>query len=373
MMVEELVIKDIDKKTDSTERIKKAVRIWLLIGVVMVFFQIVIGGVTRLTDSGLSITEWDIIQGTIPPMNEVEWEMAFEQYQQMARKQYESLHADMSMSEFKVIFFWEYFHRLWARMMGLVFAIPFVFFAVKKWIPKWLMRRLGVVILLAATAATFGWIMVKSGLNDDTRTWVSAYKLSTHLLIATSLFGYLFWTYLKAAQPTVSDAHLGKWSVRSRWLLGLLVLQIVFGGLMAGMRAGLIHPYFPAFVEGDRLVAALNSSTNGLETFVDYEGSTYVKAIVQIVHRATAYLLFAAVIWFGLGILKSRSSVRLKRGASVLMLIIGAQFLLGVLTVVNSIGKIPILYGVMHQGVAFLLLISLLFVSYQMKSVNKQI
>ena len=116
----------------SIPKVKKPVRVWLFIGVFMVFMQVVIGGITRLTDSGLSITEWAIIQGTLPPLNEAAWMEAFEQYKIMAKKQFESLHADMTLSEFKFIYFWEYFHRLWARMMGFVFLFPFLYFLWKR-------------------------------------------------------------------------------------------------------------------------------------------------------------------------------------------------------------------------------------------------
>ncbi len=357
-------------KNSSSTIVTSAVRTWLFIGLVMVFVQVVVGGITRLTDSGLSITEWAVIQGTLPPMNEVEWLDAFDKYKVAAKKQFESLHANMTLSEFKVIFFWEYIHRLWARMMGFVFAIPFVFFVIKKQIPKWLMRRLGIVILLASTAATFGWIMVASGLNDDSRTWVSAYKLVTHLLIATSLFGYLFWTYLKAAQSSVQDAHLSGMRKMAWSIAALLIVQIAFGGLMAGMRAGLLHPSFPIFVEGERIANALNSGAE-VEHFVDYERSTYVKAVVQILHRGTAYLLVGSLIWFAIRLFKENISKRLRNGTWGLLAILGGQFVLGVLTIINSIGRIPITLGVMHQGVALLLLVALLYVIYQMKPNEK--
>jgi cytochrome c oxidase assembly protein subunit 15 len=340
------------------------VKIWLLIGLVMVFIQVVVGGITRLTDSGLSITEWAVIQGTIPPLNETQWLDAFEKYKIAARKQFESLHANMTLSEFKVIFFWEYIHRLWARLMGFVFLVPFLYFLTKKWIPQWLLKRLGVVILLAATAATFGWIMVASGLNDDTRTWVSAYKLMGHLLIATSLFAYLFWTYLLVAQPKVKDAHLVGLRKLGWGVAVVLVLQIAFGALMAGMRAALIHPSFPMFVEGERLWNALTVGVN-VDSFVDYEKSTYAKAIVQIIHRTTAYLLVGFVIYFLFQLFKQNISTHLKNGGVVLASILGVQFLLGVLTIVNSIGRVPIAYGVLHQAVALLLLVALLYVIYQ--------
>lgn len=348
--------------------IKRPVRIWLLIGVVMVFVQVIIGGVTRLTDSGLSITEWAVIQGTLPPMNNAEWIQAFDMYKSAAKKQFETLHADMTLSEFKVIYFWEYLHRLWARTMGFVFLFPFIFFLIKKWMPKWLVRRLGIVILLASLAAVFGWIMVASGLNKDNRTWVSAYKLVGHLSIATTLFGYLFWTWLKAEQPVTNDSQFVKLKKLGWVTLALLGIQIIFGGLMAGMRAGLIHPHFPFFVEGGRLWGALtaNSDMNS-SGIMDYESSASIKAFVQLLHRGMAYILTAAIIYLFLQIKKAAISKRLKRANQVMLIMLITQFLLGISTVIHSVGRIPVFWGAMHQGVALLLLICLLFVNYQFK------
>ncbi|MGK0363991.1 MAG: cytochrome c oxidase assembly protein subunit 15 [Saprospiraceae bacterium] len=361
-------------ETFTTKRIPKVVRYWLLVGVVMVFFQVVIGGVTRLTDSGLSITEWSVIQGTLPPLNAAEWNEAFELYKVAAKKQFETLHADMTMSEFKVIFFWEYFHRLWARTMGFVFLFPFLFFVGKRfagkgennhWMPGWMAGRLGIVILLAICAATFGWIMVASGLNDNTRTWVSAYKLVIHLSIATVLFGYLFWTWLRAQQPTTVDAHLGRFRKISWGILVVLGIQIIFGGLMAGMRAGLLHPHFPLFVEGDRLLSAITTEVD-LSDFVNYEPSGYVKGLVHIVHRVTAYILSAMIVWFFFKLRKENISNKLKTANTLLISMLGIQFLLGILTIINCFGGVPIAYGAMHQAGALILLVVLLFVNYQL-------
>ena len=338
----------------------RPVRIWLLIGVVMVFIQVVVGGITRLTDSGLSITEWAVIQGTIPPLNAAEWQSAFEEYQVAAGKQFRSLHADMTISEFKWIFFWEYMHRLWARLIGFVFLFPFFYFLWKGWLPKWLNRRLGVVILLAAIEATMGWIMVSSGLNADNRTWVSAYKLVAHLSIATILFGYLYWTYLLAGGRSVPKME---WANVRRFGWGVaavLMVQIVFGGLMAGMRAGLIHPHWPLFVESGRFVALLQNDI-GAQELVDYEASASVKAWVQIFHRITAYLLTILLLVF---VNKFRNLLPAKGWtvANILLVsILGVQFTLGVLTVINSVGSIPIVYGTLHQCVALLLLAGLLY------------
>lgn len=363
--------------------IKRPVRIWLLIGVVMVFFQVVIGGVTRLTDSGLSITEWAVIQGTLPPLNQGEWQEAFEMYKVAAKKQYETLHADMTLAEFKVIFFWEYFHRLWARTMGFVFIIPFLYFLFKErqakrnaskeqgsWMPKWMLRRLGVVIGLAMLAATFGWIMVASGLNNDTRTWVSAYKLVAHLSIATVLFGYLFWTWLRAQQPVSIDGHLVDLK-RFAWIFtGLLAVQIAFGGLMAGMRAGLVHPHFPFFVQGQVLLNALNSSAINTADIVNYESGLAIKAWVQLLHRGMAWVLLIAGFVYARKTLGATISKKLRIANILLITVLITQFILGILTVINSIGRIPLFYGAMHQAVALILLAVMLFNNYQYKNTS---
>lgn len=353
-----------EKKEASSNRISKPVRIWLFIGVAMVFVQVVIGGVTRLTDSGLSITEWAVIQGTIPPLNEAEWITAFEQYKVAAKKQYETIHADMDLSGFKVIYFWEFFHRFWARTLGFVFLFPFLFFLWTKQIPNWLLKRLGITVGLAAIVATFGWIMVASGLNTDNRTWVSAYKLVGHLSLATILFGYLVWTWFMARQVSTEDAHLGKFKKLGWGIAGVLMLQIVFGGLMAGMRAGLIHPYFPFFVEGERFLSALNGSSADI---VDYEGSASIKAFVQILHRSTAYILSAMIIYFFVKIRKEKISSKLSFGNLLLIGMLGIQFLLGILTIVNCFGRVPLAYGAMHQAGALILLAILLYVNFQFK------
>ena len=367
--------KIIDTPAAATKKTPKAVIWWLLIGVVMVFFQVVIGGVTRLTDSGLSITEWKVIQGTLPPLNAAEWNEAFVMYKDAAKKQYETLHADMTLGEFKVIFFWEYFHRLWARTMGFVFLFPFLFFLGRRLtgggsrenrMPDWMLKRLGVVIFLAICAATFGWIMVASGLNDDTRTWVSAYKLAVHLSIATVLFAYLFRTYLRAAEPMSNEAFLPDLYRFSWYMLAILGLQIVLGGLMAGMRAGLLHPYFPLFINGDRLVSALTTEV-ALEDFDNYETSAYVKGLVHIAHRVTAYLLTGMIIWFSVKLSRERISQRLKTVNILLITMLVIQFLLGVLTVINCFGSVPIVYGAMHQAGALVLLAIVLYVNYRMK------
>ena len=351
--------------------IKKSVRVWLFIGLAMILVQIIIGGVTRLTDSGLSITEWAVIQGTLPPMGEVEWNAAFDLYKVHAKKQFEDLHSDMTLSGFKVIYLWEYFHRLWARLMGFVFLFPFLFFLFKKWLPGWLIRRLGVVILLAALAAVAGWIMVKSGLNEDNRTWVSAYKLITHLGIGTALFCYMFWTCLKAGQPNVS---INAPKLRRLGLIVaiVLMLQIMFGGLMAGMRAGLVHPYWPFFVRGGQLMDVLGSLDSSGTALTNYEASAAVKGIVQVLHRFTAYLLTVLMIWWIVK-LKRLNNQSIIKGSWLLISLLVTQFILGILTIMNCFGRIPVGYAATHQAVALLLFASVLYLLYQLRKRNSHI
>ena len=170
---------------------RKVVGTWLFIGCVMVFFQVIVGGVTRLTESGLSITQWKPLKGIVPPMNEQEWNAEFELYKQ--KVQYKTINEGMTVSEFKWIFFWEYFHRFWARFMGFVFIIPFAFFVVKGWLDKNFFRKIGLLFLWGGLIGVYGWIMVKSGL---TGTFVPPVHLSIHLILALSLFAYLIYMTL---------------------------------------------------------------------------------------------------------------------------------------------------------------------------------
>lgn len=322
----------------------KPVWIWLWIGLIMVFVQVVVGGITRLTDSGLSITDWAIIQGVIPPMNETEWKEAFELYKTHASKQYLSLHQDMDITAFKWIYFWEYIHRLWARIMGLVFIFPLLFFVVRGWIDKALAKRLGLIFGLAALAGLFGWIMVASGLNDDNRTWVSAYKLITHLGIAVTLFTVLAWTihWYKKGRYKLA------WRAKHKWWFILLFIQILFGGLMAGMRAGLLYPFYPLITDLSTVAAGIEG---GIQTgdISNYEPVTAIKGWVQIIHRALALGLLVFAIWL------YRSTQKTKEFLIVLIVLL-SQYVLGVITVIESIGSIPVHWGALHQAVALLLI-----------------
>lgn len=330
---------------------------WLWIGVIMVLGQIILGGVTRLTNSGLSITEWNVLTGTLPPLNHNEWMTAFEQYKTMAYKQYQSLHADMTLDQFKIIFFWEYFHRLWARTMSLVFVFPFAYFLFKNYLTKQLIRQLVVVVVLAGMAAIFGWVMVASGLNKDNRTWVSAYKLVIHLMLGSSLFGYLFYValhYKTENRDMVEHPMLYNFLT---FLIGLIIIQIALGGLMAGMRAGLIFPKWSILAAPGTYYSMLQGTLT-LDSVISYESDLTIKAIVQLMHRCMAYIVAIAVFYY----VKKASAINLLRTpASYLMLLLLIQISLGIITVTNCIGAVPVFWGAIHQCFALLLLAAVLY------------
>ena len=353
----------------------KPISIWLLVGISMVFIQVIIGGITRLTDSGLSITEWKVVEGTLPPLNQEAWNTTFDNYKLHAKKQYESLHPNMTLSQFKLIYFWEYFHRLWARTMAFVFIIGFgVFLSLRK-ISNKLLIQLLIVIGLASLEGLFGWIMVASGLNEDNRTWVSAYKLVIHLTIATLLFSYLCWTFFSYRAKKNTTRRIKSTTSRAAWLiLPVLLLQIVLGGFMAGMRAGVVLPHFPSWLYLDKISLALQQPfVWNVANLVNYEPSSFIKMLVQILHRSTALILTIQIIWLTISIRKEPLNNALKTGSVFLFVLFFIQFLLGVLTVIGCIGKTPVVLGVLHQATALLLLASLLFVLFEIKTNHQPI
>jgi cytochrome c oxidase assembly protein subunit 15 len=340
----------------------RAVTIWLMTGILLVFFQVVIGGVTRLTGSGLSITKWEIITGTFPPMSTEAWQEAFDLYK--ATPQYQKINQGMTMGEFRFIYFWEYFHRLWARMMGMVFVIPFFIFWRKGWIDKMLMRRLLVVIALAALVASFGWIMVASGLTD--RPWVNAYKLSIHLSLALILYSYLFWTMLKTYgffPQVINNFALKRWGLA----VGvLLAVQIVIGGVMSGMKAGIYYPTWPdyngAYIPG----VLMDPEAWDTGNLSGYDSSPFAPSLIHFLHRNIAYILIVIGLIFSVYVLRATSSPILRRGVWAMAGLFLVQIMLGIITVINSLGIIPVGWGVLHQAGAMLLLSAVLYVNFHL-------
>jgi len=326
----------------------------------MLIGQVILGGITRLTGSGLSITRWDIVSGVIPPLNATQWQDTFELYKQTP--QYLKINAHFTLSDFKFIYFWEYAHRLWVRILGFVFLIPFIIFVIRKHINFYLIKRLGLVIFFTALTASAGWIMVKSGLVD--RPWVNAYKLSLHFILAVlSIF---------AMVKTIADVYNYRNENKSPKTTLLIVLifttfiQMIFAGLMSGMKAGLYYPSWPDMNGRFIPEVLLNSINWNWTNLTNYDTYVFAPALVQFTHRLLAYILLilTTYIYF-----KYRSQVyklakvwlRISFGLIVLQLIVG------ILTLLNIKTGIPLFYGVLHQLVGILFFISLLFLFFSLR------
>lgn len=344
-------------------QIPRAVKIWLATGLVMIFFQIFIGGVTRLTGSGLSITRWEIVTGSIPPLNETDWMSEFELYKQTP--QYQKINQGMTLSEFKFIYFWEFFHRLWARLMFFVFVIPFGWFLWRGMLSRRLLPRLLMVVGLAGLEGFFGWAMVASGLIK--RPWVNAYNLTLHLCMALVIFAYLLWTWfltIAPKQPEFSSTRFRRFS----WiLLGLAFVQIAFGAMMSGAKAGLFFPTWPD-MNGEYFPSLLLDGSHWTaDSFIQYDTNPFFPALLHFLHRNTAYLLSILIVYFVWKIRKENISAQLRTSSTWLVGALGLQVLLGIFTVINCKAKIPVDLGVAHQAGAVCLLSMVLWMCYQLR------
>lgn len=355
----------------SPFHIPRAVQHWLLAGLLMILIQIVIGGVTRLTGSGLSITRWEVVKGSIPPLDAAAWDAAFQMYRQTP--QYQKINRGMSMEEFKFIYFWEYFHRLWARLMFFVFIVPFFWFLWRGMLSRALLPRLLAVVALAGLEGFFGWIMVASGLIQ--RPWVNAYNLTLHLTMALVIFSYLFWTWMTTHQPR-GGIGVPVPLRRFAWSMVFVVfLQIALGAMMSGTKAGLFYPTWPD-LKGSYLPDVLLHADNWKAVhFIDYDTHPFMTALVQFLHRNTAYLLTVLLIMLGvrlLGWLRNHSDTsvptRLRFATYATWILLSLQVLLGILTLLSCQGSIPVLLGVLHQACAVLLLTAVLYLTYQCTS-----
>ncbi len=344
----------------NSTQVPHAVRVWLWVGVAMIFLQVLIGGVTRLTGSGLSITRWEVVTGTIPPLNEREWEEAFALYK--ATPQYAKINQGMSMGEFKFIYFWEYFHRLWARLMFFVFVVPFALFWWRGMLPKRMRTQLLVVVLLAGLEGFFGWIMVASGLIH--RPWVNAYNLMLHLCMALVIFSYLLWitfsTY--AISPDIGDRPA--WRRLILGIGGLAFFQIALGALMSGAKAGLFFPTWPDMHGAYLPAILLDVSYWRWASLIHYDTNPFMPALIQFLHRNTAYLLFILGLYFFLSAYRKAESPLLRRSSVFFMGAMLLQLVLGVVTVLHCRGQIPVFWGVLHQVGAVILLGSIVWLGY---------
>jgi heme a synthase len=280
--------------TLKQQQAQRQIATWLLIGVVMIVIQVLIGGITRLTESGLSITEWKPITGTLPPMNDAAWQAEFDKYK--VTDQFKYVHQHFSLSEFKFIFFWEWFHRTWARLMGLVFLVGFIYFATTKKFSKGMIRPMIILFILGGLQGYIGWIMVKSGLVPE-KYFVGHVELTTHFIAALGLLCYTLWFALSLMVHEKQIVHNTKLKNFLLLILAVLFFQLIYGGFMAGLRAAATAPTWP-----DINGALIPESTFELSPFTKNLVANPIT--IHFIHRGLAYVL---VVLSGIWWYRSRS------------------------------------------------------------------
>jgi len=320
----------------------RAVRLWLLAAAAMIFLTLVVGGATRLTESGLSIVEWKPVTGVLPPLTESDWRAEFTKYQ--AIPQYRELNRGMSLDDFKVIYWWEWSHRLLARSAGAVFLLPFLFFLWRGWVPPRLRTRLWTIFFAGAALGAVGWWMVSSGLAGSNRVSVSQYRLAFHLTLASAIYASILWTaqQLVPQPPSAASARL---RLGASALPVLLLIQIYLGALVAGLDAGLVYNTWPlidgAFVpEPARLWFISPPWRNVFENALT----------VQFDHRMVAY-----AIWL-IAMVHANDAWRAGRERGGALIVAGAVTLQATLGIVTLLHRAPIPLALAHQVLAILVL-----------------
>src|SRR6185312_11858107 len=305
----------------------RAIRAWLFLVAALIALMVLVGGATRLTESGLSITEWKPVTGALPPLSQAEWEQAFAAYKQIP--QYHALNAGMTLAQFKSIFWWEWSHRLLGRVIGMVYLLPFLYFLWRGGVASELKRRLWLIFGLGALQGAVGWWMVASGLSQ--RIEVSQYRLATHLVLALLIFAAIVWTLRRLGEraPLATAARL---KITSSALVALTFVQLYFGALVAGLRAGFVYNTWPdidgGFIpSGERLWFDTPWWRNLFENTLT----------VQFEHRMTAYALFALALFHAFDALRSRAGSVAVSGAFWLLAAVALQATLGILTLLNQV------------------------------------
>ena len=335
---------------------RRQIAIWLFVCCAMVFATLVVGGVTRLTHSGLSIVEWQPIVGTLPPFSQSEWEATFDKYKQTP--EYKKVNHQMALDEFKGIFWWEYWHRVLGRTIGLVFFLPFVYFLLRRKVDSALVPKLIGIFVLGGLQGAMGWYMVKSGLVDDPR--VSQYRLTAHLSLAFLIFTAMFWVALGLLTERAGDAvaALNEKSRKIGAAVALLVFyMIVSGGFVAGIRAGKAYNTFP-LMNGQWVPDEIMLIDPWYLNFFNN------MATVQFDHRLGAWLLAFLVPWWWLTLRRAPASARALLAGNVLLLALSIQIALGITTL---LWVVPVALGAAHQGGAMLLFAVVLWLNHELR------
>lgn len=349
--------------TAVTQRNNRQVAIWLLIGVGMIIIQVLIGGITRLTESGLSITEWKPITGALPPTNDAAWQAEFDRYK--VTDQFKYVHQSFTLSDFKFIFFWEWFHRLWARLLGVVFLIGFFYFLATKKFNKKMVPPMAILFLLGGLQGVIGWLMVKSGLVPE-KYFVGHIELATHFIAALGLLAYTLWfalSLLVKPQQIVVNAALQKMMIT---ILVVLIVQLFYGAFMAGLRAAASAPTWPDI--NGKIIPGMNELSPWAKNL------TNNNIMVHFIHRGIAYLLFVlVVIWWIKSKLLTGNKLFSKLRSSLMMIVL-LQVCLGIVTVLNATNsKVFVPFGVLHQAMAMLLLMCVVMILYVLRKRNVSI
>ncbi|MFE3870355.1 COX15/CtaA family protein [Flavobacterium sp. ZS1P70] len=329
--------------------------IWLLSGCLLLFMMVVVGGITRLTNSGLSMTDWHLVTDTFPPLTEEKWSQAFEEYKKFPEYQKINIHNDFTLSDYKFIYFWEWFHRFIGRIIGLAFIVPFVYFLFRKRLSSATIKKCVILLFMGAFQGFLGWFMVKSGLVNDPD--VSHFRLALHLTFAFITFAYTLWVALDIIYPEKKEIEKSLRTI-ARIALALLLLQIIYGGFVAGLNAGLIHNHWPLMSDGQFIHDSVFLEQKNL--FLSF---TEGKSGVQFVHRTLAYFVVGMIVLLYFKSTQFTLEKSQTNGIKALLFLVFLQFGLGVLTLLYGV---PLWLGLTHQVSAFFLLTAMTYTLHQL-------
>ncbi|OUW73330.1 MAG: hypothetical protein CBD76_04105 [Pelagibacteraceae bacterium TMED216] len=328
---------------------KKHFELWLKTSIFLIFLMILVGGLTRLTDSGLSITEWELFSGVLPPFGDQKWNEYFLLYKKTT--QFTILNSNMTIDEFKVIYYWEYFHRFLGRLIGLIYIFPLIYFTFRKIINKNYLLNFYLIFFLILFQGIIGWYMVVSGLSNEVT--VSHYRLSIHLITAFFIMGLIYWNYLNIILDKNKSLIIFLKNKLFFFLFILILLQIIFGAFVSGLDAGKIYNTWPLmnnnFYPDDLLF-------NSWKQILDFND----RSLVQFYHRLLAYVVFLSSIIYGFFLFKKNRFLFIKY-YSIFLIILFIQALIGVFTLISGVN---IYFASAHQLVGVILFLSFIRVVY---------
>ena len=326
------------------------VSVWLLSMIILVFLMIVVGGLTRLTDSGLSITEWELFKGILPPLSKETWTLYFNLYKEIPQFKY--LNPSMTIEEFKVIFYWEYFHRLLGRIIGLMFLIPLIYISFKKIVEKKVLNIFYFIFFLILFQGLLGWYMVESGLTENTT--VSHYRLSLHLFFAFIIISLLYWNYLNF-KFLVNKSFFNLKNILTKLLFLLILFQIIIGAFVSGLDAGMIYQTWPK-MNHSYFPDDINIFEFNLFNFFDNQ------SFVQFLHRSVAYLIIGFAIFIGIKMLINKQEEYYKNYFIVFFILL-IQVLLGIFTLISGLN---LYLASLHQITSVILVFSVLKLNHKL-------